>query len=118
MKKKGSVSIYITFLIVAIVIILIAAVAAPLGVRFTSEMYAAGDKILLDSLPAINSINDTNISSRINNSINLARDAGEYNIEVMSDMFQYGWIIAIALVALVIFLFTRRLVEVGGGGFV
>jgi predicted PurR-regulated permease PerM len=118
--KRGNITLYITFIMLAVVIIVIAAFVAPMGVRFTSEMYAAGEKIMLDANSTIQKINNSEVRGRITNITGLALDAAESNIEINSNMFRYSWIIVLALGALIIFLYTRSLTEYQrpGGGYV
>lgn len=118
MNKKAVVSMYIVFIIVAMVIILITAVFAPMGVLFNTEMYAAGEDILLRANESIQNINDAEVRAAVQDNVDNAFLAQENNIEVNANLFQYGWILILGLVALVIFLFTRRMVEMGAGGFV
>lgn len=116
MNKKGSVMFYISFIIASIMILCIAAFAAPMGVRFNTEMYTAGQEILNDTISEIvPNINDPTIATNLNNTIVSARDAAVYNIEVSSAMYQYGWLLVIALTAVILFIYTRRVVEYTGG---
>ena len=63
--KKGSVSLYITYIILAVIIIVIAAVVAPFGVLFNSELYAAGEEIILDANETISQIQNDTIRNSI-----------------------------------------------------
>lgn len=112
--KKATITLYVTYLILAITIVLIAGFAAPLGVRFNSEIYAAGEGILLDANDSIAAINDADMRNQIYSVIDEAYQAGENNIEVNANLFQYSWILIIGITAIVIFLYSRRLVEYGG----
>lgn len=116
--KKAQVSMYFVFIITAIIIIVISAVLAPMGVLFNIKMYEAGENILLQANESISGINDPTVRAAIYNVTESALDAGQTNIEVNSDIFQYGWILVIVLSGIVIFIFTRRTVEYSGGGMV
>jgi predicted PurR-regulated permease PerM len=118
MKRKGQVSIFITFLIISIIIIVLAGLVAPMGVRFNTEMLLAGERILNDSQPRIDDIQDAEVRAAVMNISDAAIDAGANNINVNNQIFQYSGIIMILLAGLVVFLFTRRLVEFGAGGFI
>ena len=109
---------YITFFLVMIIIVVVAAVLAPMGVLFNSKMYAAGQDLLLRANSTISDINDTTVRTSIYASIGAAQESAQTNIDVNADIFQYSWVFAIMLGALIVFMFTRRTVEVGGGGFV
>lgn len=120
-NKKGQVAIYFTFLIVALIIILITAVLAPMGVLINTRLYAAGEDIMLRANESIADINNTTVREAVQANIENALDAQENNIEVNANLFQYSWIFILVLVAVVVFLYTRVIVEFrtgGMGGFV
>lgn len=116
--KKGQVSIFITFFLIAIIIVVIAGVMAPMGVRFNTEMLIAGEKILNDSQERIADIQDVEVRTAVNNVTAAAIDAGENNITVNSQIFKYSAVVMVLLAGLVTFLFTRQIVEFSRGGFV
>ena len=115
LNKKGTVTLYITFMITAILIILIASFLVPTGIRLNAALYAAGDNILEESLPDINSISDATVRAQLNETLFAAMAAGANNIQVNADIFRYSWILVLGLTALVVFLFTRRLTEINQG---
>lgn len=114
-NKKGSVMLYLTFLIAVTMIILITAVFAPLGVRFNSAMYIAGQNIINESMSDINNISDPTIRAQVNATLTAAMAAGADNIEVNASLFRYSWIFIVVLTALIIFIYTRRLTEIQTG---
>lgn len=116
--RKGQVTMYFSFFAAAVIIVTIAAVLAPLGVRFNSEMYLEGQRILNDSLPIINQISDDTIRTEVTEAVTDARDQGGNIIQVNAAIFQYSWVLMIFVLGLIIFLTARRLVEFGGGGFI
>ncbi len=119
--KKATVSIYIAFMFTAIIIVLIGSVFAPMGVVFNTQMYTAGEDILIMANESIQNINDPVVRAAIQDNLNEALAAGQVNIQVNTDMFQYSWVFVVLLAAIVAFLATRQVVEVGrfsGGGFV
>ena len=115
--KKGSVTLYVAFFITAIVIIAIASVFAPMGVLFNTEMYIAGEGILLDANDSIQNIQDPVIRAQVEATVQSALSQSVDNIELNSDIFQYSWIFVLILSAIMVFLYTRTLTEVNQGGF-
>lgn len=115
MNKKGTLTLYIIMIFVSIIIILITAFAAPFGALMSAELYAAGEGILLDMNESINDINDTSVRDSIRGQTNAALNAGQTNIEVSTNIFQYGWILILVVLAAIIFLSARSLSEFRGG---
>ncbi len=113
--KKAQVSIYVAFIFTALIIIVITAVLAPMGVLFNAEMYIAGENLMLQGNDTIAKIKDDAIRESILGVIDTALKAQQNNIEINADMFRFSWILILGLTALVVFLFTRRLVETSGG---
>lgn len=113
--KKGQVSLYIVFILVAITIIVITSVLAPMGVLFSTEMVHAGEGILLDANESIQGITNTTIRDSIMANIGNAFENADNNIEVYTFMFRYGWIIVLGLVGIIVFLYARRMVEFSTG---
>lgn len=118
MNKKANTTLYIAFLVTAIVIIMITAFAAPLGVLFNVEMYKAGEMILSQANESIEGISNATVRDSIRAGINSGFAAEDNNIEVNNNLFRYSWILIVGLTAVMIFLFTRRMVEYQQGGFI
>lgn len=112
--KKASVTFYLVFLYLAIFIVIITAVFAPLGTDFGTEFYSAGDLIMNKSHDRLSSISDPTIRNEINETLNQAQANQQLNIEVNASLYKYSWLVLLGLSALGLFLFTRRLNEVRG----
>lgn len=120
-NKKSQVTIYISSLILAIIILTLTAIIAPAGVLFTTESVRAGEKIMLQANESISQITNTTIRDKWNGIVSTAYEAADTNIEINSYFFQYSWVIIVAIVGIVAFLYTRQLVEFqsrSGGGIV
>ena len=118
-NKRGTIMLYITFIILAVIIITISAVVAPMGVLFNTKMYQVGEQIILDANESISAIDNSTVRTNLQTMFSNALGNTENNIEVNNSIFQYGWIIVLVLTGLVLFIYTRRLVEVGSsGGFI
>jgi predicted PurR-regulated permease PerM len=110
-KKKAQVTLFLVFMISSIIVVLVAAFFAPMAVRFNTEMYRVGEELILESNESISQIQNETTKARIQGIFGNSLAAVENNISVNNSLFQYGWILVIALGALVVFLFTRQLVE-------
>jgi uncharacterized protein (UPF0333 family) len=116
--RKGSIAIYFSFMVMAILLVVFTAVLAPMGVLMNTELYAAGNEIMLEANESIAKIDDANVRNSIYAVTDQALDAQQNNIEVNADIFQYGWVFIIILSGIVVFMFTRKTVEVQTGGFI
>lgn len=113
-NKKASISFYITLIMFSIIIVLIASVFAPLGANIGTEFYVAGEKILNMTQDNLASISDATIRDEINQSIVLAQQSQQLNIQTNTDLYRYGWLLLIGVIGLGIFLFSRKINEVRG----
>lgn len=114
MNKKGVVTFYLVFIIIAIIVIVLTAFVAPLGAEISTRFYVAGGNILNRANATIANISDVAIRTQIQDTFISAQAAQQNNIEVGAALFQYSWIIVLILVATVIFLLARRTVEYNG----
>lgn len=115
--KKSQILIYISWFIVALLIIVITAVLAPAGVMFNTKMYEAGEKIYLKTNSSMN-ISNTEVNARVQNVLNAGFDNLETNIDISGDLFQYGWILLLVISTLSVFIYVLRIKEIQGGGYV
>lgn len=118
MNKKGQMAFYITFMFSALLIVVVAAVIAPLGVEFNTQLYLQGQEILNDTIPDINNITDSTVRASVLATVNQAQASAANNIEVNANIFQYGWVLLIITSVISTFLLLRRVVEFGGGGII
>ena len=119
-NKKSQVTLYIFFFVFAIVIITITAVLAPMAVRFNTEMYKAGEFLILQSNQSISEINNATIRNTLQTSFGDALGATTTNIETNNALFKYGWIILLVITAIFLMLAARSIIETGRsqGGFI
>jgi hypothetical protein len=81
-------------------------------------MFKAGESILAQTEDSIAGIQDPEVKAAVTDIVSEAKANTINNIEVNAALFQYGWVLVIVLTGLIVFLYTRRLVEVGAGGFI
>lgn len=116
MNKKGVVTLYLIFMVIAVMVVLVSAFFAPMAVRFNTEMYSAGEKIMLQANESIDGIQNETAKQAIQGIIAGGLANTQNNIEVNNALFQYGWILVVGLVVLVLFLYTRSIVEFSSRG--
>lgn len=115
-NKKGVLMFYIIFIMMAIFIVFIASVLAPMGVKINTKLYAAGEKLMLDAQDDLNLIQNATIRNTLDTTIDNALANVENNIELNANLFRYSWIFVIGISALMLFLLARVLVETQGRG--
>jgi hypothetical protein len=114
-NKKAQLSIYFAFIVLGFLIVLIGGVFAPMGADISTRFYMAGEDILATTARDVGGIDDVGVRASVNASLYEAMSATETNIDVTTDLFQYSWVMVLALTGIVLFLLTRRLVESQGG---
>lgn len=118
MNKRGTITIYLSLVFVMLIIIVLTAIVAPLGVQMSTEFYRAGEDILAEANASIQAIDSAQVRTAVNDANTQAMAAEENNILVATNLYQYSWVAVLVLTALIAFIFTRRIVEVGSGGLV
>lgn len=109
MNKRGQVAFFIVFLFLSLTIVIIGGIAAPLGARFSSELFVAGGKILNETrTDVIPNIDDPDIRSSLDGVFVSAVNSGESNIEISTSMFQWSWLVLLILTGVVFYLLTRQ----------
>jgi hypothetical protein len=87
-----------------------------MGAVITSKLYVKGEEMLIEANETISLIHNDTVRTQIQSTLAQGTANTQSNIELYTAMFQYGWIIAAIITALVLFLYTRIRVEYGGSG--
>jgi hypothetical protein len=116
MKKKGNVSLYFAFVAVAVIVILIAGLVAPIGSLFSIQMFEAGEDILIQANSTADGLSSAGVRDAWKGSLQSAVDATDNNVEVTTGLFKYAWIFIVVISGIIVFLAARFLVEVGRSG--
>lgn len=103
-------------MLTAIFVVLLAGIFAPMGVQINSIIYESAEDIMLDANTTIQNISNDDVREQLEDMFSSSLAAQQNNIEVNNAIFKYGWILAILLTGLVLFLITRQLVEFRQGG--
>ena len=117
-NKKAVISQIMVFIILSILIVLIFGILAPWGAMFSVAGYTAGESILNQSYEAAGNIQNEGVKTELRGSITGATTETSTNIQMFTGMYKYAWLFFIIILGLAIFLYTRRSVEMGYGGFV
>jgi hypothetical protein len=114
--KKGNVSIYLIMVIFVTIILVLTSVISPFGALITAKFFEAGEGMLIDVNETTANINNTQIKESITNQVNSAIDQTDDNMTIYTAFYKWGWLVAVAVVLIGMFLISRALVEYGGGG--
>jgi len=121
MNERGNMSLYMMYLLAAIMGLLIFVLVIPLTQTINTEFYAAAEDMLIDANTTANDFNNVGIKTALQGSFQAQIDSIETSNDILSVFFQYAWAIVIFIVMLPMFLFGRQLVESrrgGGSGYV
>lgn len=110
-NSRGSVSYFFVFVILSVVLVTLFAFAIPLLQAIDTAFYEAGEDILLDANETASNIQNDNIRESIQANFQAQTESIPTQIDILSTFHQYGWIIIILAIVLVIFLITRQTVE-------
>ncbi len=110
-NRKAQIGFLFAWFVMAMLIVVISSVLAPMGVLANVEFIQAGELILQQANESLQGIDDPTIRAAVNDSINEAFDSAQTNIDVNTDLFQYGWVILLILTAIMVYLVTRQTVE-------
>lgn len=114
MNKKGNLSLFFVFIILASVLLFIGVFVAPMGSQLSTEMYIAGESIINSSANRVDMIENEEVKAGLNDLFDSAQGATNSNISITTNMFKYSAFILVLIVLIVLFLYSRRLVEYGG----
>lgn len=115
-NKKGQALIYIASFFAILIIIVSAAVLAPAGIEITTALYGVGDDLITETQSgALQTIDDANVKARINETLAGATATTETNIDALTFLYKYGWVLAVLSVVLIAFIIVRRQTEFTSG---
>jgi len=109
--EKGSISYFIVFVFLAFILLVLFVFITPVLIKFNTELYAAGEDILLDANSTASSLSNAQVRGQLQDSLTAASGSIPTQIDVLSNFFQYAWILIIVIIVLALYMFTRETVE-------
>ena len=114
---KGVLSMVLVFILMSAIIISIFFVANPLLLKMNSEFSKAGEDII--NSVELNFTDNETYQSYLE-SVDRAKTALPQSSEIISYSIKYSWLIFLAIVGSILYIFTRKMIEIGdynsGGG--
>lgn len=111
--ERGSIAYFIGFVYLSVILLILFSVIVPLLISVDTKFYAAGESILLDANATMSTLAPGEVKTAMQQSLTASRNSIPEQIDILQVFFQYGWIILIVAVALVLFMATRQTVETG-----
>ena len=109
--KKGVLTLAFIFVVFSFIVLFIFAFLAPAGVLINTKIYAAAEDLMISSNSSVQAIQDASVREVVEGQIASSLRAQQYAIEANNNMYRYSWIFIIGLMAVMMFLFARSLVE-------
>lgn len=103
-EVEGNIGLFILFIIMSIILLFIFGLITPFLITFDAEIYHAGETVL-------DTVNQSSLPPHAQEAVNSSLDSISSQIDILSSFFQYGWMIIIFIILMVLFLRSRTLVE-------
>lgn len=113
LNKRGSISFFMAYVWLAIVLLVLFAAVIPLLQTMNTAMYAQAETILLDGNATAAKIQTVSVRDSLQAGFQAQVDSIETQNDILSVFFQYGWLIMILAIVMVMFMLTRETVELG-----
>lgn len=119
MNQKGQTSFFIVFIIGAIFFTLLFAIIIPSVINFNLKAYQSAEQLFDMAEETANKIQDANIKTAMLEMTDVSQSSIPTQTQILGEFFQWGWVITIFCIALVLFIITRKQVETQryGGGY-
>ncbi len=111
MNEQGSISYFLVYVILAFILLVIFALIIPITIMFNTTIYQSAEDILLDANDVANEIQDPAIKAQLVRALGGNTESIATQVDILSTFFQYGWILIILIIVIVLFLQTRQTVE-------
>ncbi len=115
MGERGSVSYFVVFIVLVIILSFLFGVAIPFLQVFTVEIYGATDDLVDKAVDAAQNIEDVNARATIVDSLEVQETSLQEHQAIYGSFIQYSVFIVIFIIMLVLFMASRRDVEKGIG---
>jgi len=116
MDSKGNVSFVFVFILLTIMVLFMFVLIAPALQVYTIKTFESAEPLLDDANTITNGIQDQAIANSIRGSLQASKDTTTTQVDALSFFYQYAWLFVIGLIALILLLFSRSLVERQVGG--
>ena len=109
--QKGSVSYAVVFFYLAVVLVATFGFIVPMLMNFNVQIYDSAELSLNRAETTIAGIEDANVKAALQGTVDAAQGTLVTNETALSTLFQYGWVIILISISLILFLTIRSNVE-------
>lgn len=117
--EKGNITLFFVFVVSTLLLLFIFVIIAPALQKFTTSVYVVGEKIVDSSQSDIQQIQNQEIRNDLNGILQQQLTSTADNAGLMGELYKNSFFIIVFIVAIILFLLSRSMVEVGasGGGY-
>jgi hypothetical protein len=109
--ERGSISLFMVFVSLSIVLLVLYSLIFPLLQQMNISFFESSESLLIDANATAAKISNPGIRSQLQATLQAEVDSVATQVDILGVFFQYGWIILILVVVLVLFMWSRQLVE-------
>jgi len=111
MGEKGVFAVAAAYFVFFVVLVLFFAIIIPSIELFNIKVWTSGDNIIAKAEQTASEINDVNMRTEFNNTIQSQKTASTDNVAILGAFNQWSWAIIAIIILGVYFLFARQVVE-------
>jgi predicted PurR-regulated permease PerM len=111
MNQKGSTSFFLIFVYLSVLTLVLFALVIPFMQQMNTELFEAGSRILDDANKTAAEITNPQLKAQLQESYDAQVQGMGTQIDILGTFYNYGWIIIILIVVLVLFMISRQTVE-------
>ncbi len=108
---RGSVSLFMAFVSLSIFLLFLFALLLPFTQLINISFMAQGQSLIADAEQSFSTIEDAGIKAQLQDVVQASQESFATSFDVVGFFFSFGWIILILVVVLVLFMWSRQLVE-------
>lgn len=113
-NEKAVLGYFLVFIFSATMLVFLFSFAIPFLTSFTTDLYVAGETIIIDAQDELGNIQNATIRSQIQDNLQNMQAATQENINYMAFFYQYSWVFIILIVTFTLFMIARSIVETKG----
>ena len=111
MNRKGVFDAYLIFVIAAVTITFLAVLMTGFLMAMNTALYRGTANAIHQANESLSSVTSSEAKTAISNALSQAENSEAENIENMSWIYKYSWLIIILFIAIIMFMYARQKTE-------